>query len=62
MKYYELAIKNLHERLKDLEERVAYLEEENIGLSNELYELQNRQDILDNPKWSTLKNFTLGDS
>lgn len=62
MKYYELAIKSLHERLKDLEERVAYLEQENIGLTNELYELQHRQDVLEYPKYETLKNFGLGDS
>lgn len=62
MKYYELAIKSLHERLTELEKRVEYLEEENIGLSNELYELQNRLDILQEPKWEHLNQFSLGDS
>ena len=62
MKYYELAIKALHERLTELEKRVEYLEEENIGLSNELYELQNRLDILQEPKWEHLNQFSLGDS
>jgi len=62
MKYYELAIKSLHERLNELEKRVEYLEEENVGLSNELYELQNRLDILQEPKWEHLSQFSLGDS
>ena len=62
MKYYELAIKSLHQRLMDLEKRVEYLEDENIGLSNELYELQNRLDILQEPKWEHLNQFSLGDS
>ena len=61
MKYYELAIKSLHKRLTELEKRVEYLEEENIGLSNELYELQNRLDILQEPKWEHLSQFSLGD-
>lgn len=63
MKYYELAIKSLHERLIKLEERIKTLEEENVGMTNELYELQNKLDILDTPKYEHLKgleDFTLG--
>jgi uncharacterized membrane protein len=62
MKFTELAIKSLHEKLVELEKRVEYLEDENIGLSNELYELQNRLDILHEPKWEHLNQFSLGDS
>jgi regulator of replication initiation timing len=61
MKYYELAIKSLHQRLLDLENKVKYLEEENVGLTNELYELQNRIDILQEPKWEHLNQFSLGE-
>ena len=60
MKYYELAIKSLHERLKDLEDRVEYLEDENIGLSNELYEVQNRLDMILSSAY-TMTDLTLGD-
>lgn len=59
MKYYELAIKSLHERLKDLEDRVEYLEDENIGLCNELYAVQNRLDMLLEPCYTP--NFPLED-
>jgi uncharacterized membrane protein len=62
MKFTELAIKSLHEKLVELEKRVEYLEDENIGLSNELYELQNRLDILHEPKCEHLNQFSLGDS
>lgn len=61
MKYYELAIKSLHQRLLELENKVKYLEEENVGLTNELYELQNRIDILQEPKWEHLSQFSLGE-
>jgi regulator of replication initiation timing len=62
MKYYELAIKSLYQRLTELEKRVEYLEDENVGLSNELYELQNHLDILQEPKWDHLSDYSLGDS
>lgn len=48
--------------LCDLEYRIEQLEEENIGTTNELYELQNRLDILNNPKYIGLRNFNLGDA
>ncbi len=47
--------------LKDVEYRVENLEQENVGTTNELYELQNRLDILQDPKYSGLHNFTLGE-
>jgi uncharacterized membrane protein len=61
MKFTELAIKSLHEKLVQLEERVKYLENENVGLTNELYELQNHIDILKEPKWTHLSDFSLGE-
>jgi len=48
--------------ISDIESRIEYLEQENVGTTNELYELQNRLDILDDPKYISLKKFTLGDS
>lgn len=67
MKYYELAIKSLHERLEFMEKqyeylqkRVEYLEDENIGLTNELYEVQNRLDMMLDSCYS-LNDFQLGD-
>jgi len=60
MKYYELAIKSLHQRLEQLEKRVEYLEDENIGLSNELYEVQNRLDMLSRYSYN-MEDFSLGD-
>ncbi len=60
MKFTELAIKSLHQKLTELEERVKYLEDENVSLSNELYELQNRLDILQEPKYIHLSDFSLG--
>jgi hypothetical protein len=61
MKFTELAIKSLHEKLVQLEERVKYLEDENVGLTNELYELYHRFDILEEPKWTHLSDFSLGE-
>jgi predicted nuclease with TOPRIM domain len=61
MKFSELAIKSIHEKLIQLEERVKCLENENVGLTNELYELQNRLDILNEPKWKHLSDFNLGE-
>jgi len=60
MKYYELAIKSLHQRLEQLEKRVEYLEDENISLSNELYEVQNRLDMLSRYSYN-MEDFSLGD-
>jgi chaperonin cofactor prefoldin len=48
MKFYELAIKSLYEKILALEERVKVLENENVGMTNELYELQNIIDTLMN--------------
>jgi hypothetical protein len=59
MKFSELAIKSLYEKVLALEERVKFLEYENVGMTNELYELQNRFDILNEPRYSHLKNFKL---
>lgn len=62
-------IEELYQRIEELEvlvsrleDQVEYLIRENIGTTNELYELQNRLDILEDPKYSGLKNFTLGDA
>ena len=62
MKFSELAIKTLCEKVLELEQRVKVLEEENVGMTNELYELQNRQDILQDPRYKHLSDFSLGDS
>ena len=62
-------IEELYQRLEELEilvnnlqDHISYLTRENIETTNELYELQNRLDILDDPKYTGLKNFTLGDA
>ena len=55
------SIQDLVLMIQQLEKRIEYLEDENIGMTNELYELQNRLDILNEPKWSGLSNFTLGE-
>ena len=59
MKFSELAIKSLYEKVLALEERVKFLENENVGMTNELYELQNKLDILNEPRYAHLKNFKL---
>jgi hypothetical protein len=48
MKFSELAIKTLYEKVTILEEKVKFLEYENVGMTNELYELQNIVDRLMN--------------
>lgn len=48
--------------LSDLEYRIEQLEEENIGTTNELYELHNRLDIMNDPKYIGLRHFNLGDA
>ena len=48
--------------LYEFEHRIEQLEEENIGTTNELYELQNRLDIMNDPKYIGLRNFNLGDA
>ena len=55
------SIQDLVLMIQQLEKRIEYLEDENVGMTNELYELQNRLDILNEPKWSGLRNFTLGE-
>jgi len=62
MKFSQLAIETLYEKVLELEQRVKVLEEENVGMTNELYELQNRQDILQDPRYKHLADFSLGDS
>jgi len=55
------SIIDLLQRIEQLEKRIEYLEDENIGTTNELYELQNRLDILQEPKWKHLNEFSLGE-
>jgi uncharacterized coiled-coil protein SlyX len=62
-------IDELYQRLEELEvlvynlkDTINHLARENIETTNELYEIQNKLDILDHPKYSGLKNFTLGDA
>ena len=62
MNPYIPSIIDLLQRIEQLEKRIEYLEDENIGMTNELYELQNRLDILQEPKWEHLNQFSLGDS
>lgn len=61
MNTLNLAVKTLCEKVMAMEERIKKLEEENIGMTNELYELQHRLDILKEPKWEHLSQFNLGD-
>lgn len=42
--------KSVMDAVTSLTRRIARLEEENIGLTNELYELQNRLDMIQNNK------------
>jgi hypothetical protein len=55
-------IEELENLVYNLESRIECLESENVGTTNELYELQHRLDILNHPKYSGLKNFTLGNA
>jgi regulator of replication initiation timing len=55
------SIIDLLQRIEQLEKRIEYLEDENVGMTNELYELQNRLDILNDPKYEHLSDFTLGE-
>jgi hypothetical protein len=48
--------------VRNIESRLDYLESENVGTTNEIYELQNKLDILEHPKYISLKKFTLGES
>jgi len=61
MKYSDLAIKVLHDKILALEDKVKRLEEENVETTNCLYELMNRQDILEDPKYEHLSQFRLGE-
>lgn len=61
MNTLNLTVKTLCEKVLALEERVKKLEEENVGTTNELYELQNRLDILKDPKYEHLSDFSLGE-
>lgn len=54
-------VRTLRDKVLELEERVEKLEEENVGMTNELYELQNRQDILQDPRYGHLNQFSLGE-
>jgi uncharacterized coiled-coil protein SlyX len=62
-------LEELYQRLEELEilvlnleDTVSYLSRENIETTNELYELQNRLDILNHPKYTGLERFNLGDA
>jgi uncharacterized coiled-coil protein SlyX len=62
-------LEELYQRLEELEilvlnleDTVSYLSRENIETTNELYELQNRLDILNHPKYTGLERFSLGDA
>jgi cell division protein FtsB len=55
------SIIDLLQRIEQLEKRIEYLEDENVGMTNELYELQNRQDILQEPRYRHLSDFGLGE-
>jgi hypothetical protein len=55
------SIIDLLQRIEQLEKRIEYLEDENVGMTNELYELQNRQDILQDPRYQHLSDFGLGE-
>mgnify|MGYP003328223785 FL=1 len=55
------SIIDLLQRIEQLEKRIEYLEDENVGMTNELYELQNHIDILKEPKWEHLNQFSLGE-
>jgi hypothetical protein len=66
MKFSDLAIKSLYEKVRELEDKyngllqdVKRLEEENIETTNCIYELHNRLDILNEPKYHHLRNFEL---
>jgi uncharacterized membrane protein (UPF0182 family) len=61
MNTLNLIVKKLVEKVNELEKRVEYLEDENIGMTNELYELYNRLEILQEPKWEHLSDFNLGE-
>jgi len=54
-------VRTLYEKVLELEERIEKLEEENVETTNSLYELMNRQDILEDPKYEHLSQFTLGE-
>jgi hypothetical protein len=55
------SIIDLLQRIEQLEKRIEYLEDENVGMTNELYELQNRQDILQDLRYKHLSDFGLGE-
>jgi prefoldin subunit 5 len=55
------SVQDLVLMIQRLEKRIEYLEDENVGMTNELYELQNRLDILNDPKYSHLSDFSLGE-
>lgn len=66
MEHSELEIETLYDKIFELEDKykrllqdVKRLEEENIETTNCIYELQNRLDILNEPKYYHLRNFSL---
>ena len=60
MSDYDFDYTTIDEPLSQLENRISHLEQENIGLTNELYELQNQLDALEvYHDMNTLKQFTL---
>ena len=40
----EVPMDNIYEKLYEMEDRISKLEEENIGLTNELYRMENSLD------------------
>jgi hypothetical protein len=60
MSNYDFDYTSIEDRLTILENKILHLEQENIGLTNELYELHNRLDVIDvQQDMNTLKQFTL---
>jgi predicted RNase H-like nuclease (RuvC/YqgF family) len=55
------SVQDLVLMIQQLEKRIKYLEDENVGMTNELYELQNRLDMLNDSKYQHLSQFSLGE-
>jgi predicted nuclease with TOPRIM domain len=66
MKFSDSEIEELFDKVSELEDKyksllldVKRLEEENVETTNCIYELHNRLDILNEPKYHHLRNFAL---
>ena len=58
MTNYQFDYTSNDDRITELEARIDYLERENVSLTNELYELHNRIDVLEvHLDMNTIKNF-----